>query len=622
MAQIKTSDLADLDFDTIKNNLKTFFQDQTTFTDYDFEGSGLSLLLDVLAYNTHYNAFMSNMIANEMFLDSAVKRSSAISIAKHLGYTPASARAARALVNVTVNDPADVGGLPPDSVSVPKFTPFSTTINNNAFTFFNITEATITPTGGVYSINGLEIVEGGLQTLNFAVSNPGPDEKFELPDLNIDTSTLQVSVQTSFSNTSTTTYTLTNEITGITSTSKVYYLEVNPQEKFEIFFGDGILGNKLVNGNIVKVQYLRSSGTGTNSSNNAVVNFSTPTLGGSTDIDIVTTQKPSSASNQDSISSIRFKAPRINAARNRAVTANDYKALIEQNFTDAESIIVYGGEENVPPKYGKVLISLKPFDGFNISQSTKNSIITSILRDKKVMAITPEFVDPDFSFVNLILNVVYNRSLTTLSSREISNLVSSEVDRYFSTDLQKFDKDFNKSKLMENIRDINDSIVSVLIFLKIQKRTTVTLNDVNSFAGDDAFKFDNPIQPGTVKSSRFFLTVANTSTLVNFTDVPDTMPPDEDGTGTLVVRDTTTNSILESAAGNVNYGTGQVQIGNFIPNALPNNITDFRITGEVQEEGHNIQAKRNQILVRDKTISDQAAGREAGLTINVTSVQE
>ena len=619
MAQIKSDDLSQLDFDQIKDNLKTFLRDQSTFSDYDFEGSGLSLLLDVLAYNTHYNAYIGNMFANEMFLDSAVKRSSAVSLAKHLGYTPSSIRSARANIDVTVFEVPDS----PATITLDAKTPFTTSIKGNSFTFFNLESTTLRDSGaGRYNKLGLQVVEGTLRNLSFAVATPGPDEKYEIPDLDIDTSTLKVSVQGSFSNTSTDSYNLTVDTTNVTSSSRVFYLEMNPQEKYQIFFGDGVIGNKLISGNLVKVEYLKSKGKDANTSDNASIDFETTSIGGSSNVAITTTTNPSSGSEADTLSSIKFKAPRVNAARNRAVTANDYKALIEENFTDAESVIVFGGEDNIPPKFGKVIISLKPFDGFSISQSTKDSIISSVLANKKVMAVQPEFVDPEFFFVNLEVNVEFNSLRTTLTSDEIETLVTETIDAYFSSDLQKFDKDFVKSKLISNILSADTSISSVIILVKLQKRENVNLNAVNTFRGEDSIKFGNRLQPGTISSSRFFELIQNTTTLVNMTDVPDTVPADNNGTGTIVIRNASTEVVLNDNVGNVNYQTGEIILNEFTPTALPENVSDFRFTSSIQEVGQNIEANRNQILLRDKTTLDAAAGRDAGLVINVTATQE
>jgi len=617
MAQLKNLDVSELDFDDIKTNLIAFLKDQNEFSDYNFEGSALSILIDILAYNTHYNAFMGNAMANEMFLDSAVKKSSAISIAKHLGFTPTSARSVRASVNLVVNSPTGS----PSTLTLPDRTVFSTTINNNTTTFFNLGDVTITPTAGIYSFLNLELVEGVTKSLNFVSAIPGPDEKFEIPDGDIDTSTLLVQVQESNSDTTTTTYNLTIDTSNVTSTSEVFFLEMNPSEKYEIFFGDNILGKKLTSGNLIKIKYLKSLGSAVNTADASfgLVNFTAGKIGGGTSA-VTTFSNPTGGKDADNIIDIKFKAPRVNAARNRAVTAADYKSLIEQNFTDAESVVVFGGEDNVPPKFGKVIISLKPFDGFSISQSTKDSIISSVLNTKKVMAIQPEFIDPEFFHVNLVVNVEYDNTATTSSPATISTLVTQTVDDYFTSDLQNFNKDFQKSLLIKNIMEADTSIRTVIILVSLQKRTTISLNTVNTFTQDDSFKFDSSIQPGTVLSSRFFAEIQNTTTLVNITDVPDSSPASDIGTGTLVLRDSQNNNILNNNKGNVNYSTGEVVITDISPTALPNNVTDFRMTVAIQEADQNIKAERNQILVRDKTLENSSAGLKAGLTVNVTTL--
>ena len=617
MAQISSLDISELDFDNIKENLKTFLQQQDTFTDYDFEGSGLSTLLDILAYNTHYNAYIGNMLLNEMFLDSAVKRSSAISIAKQLGYTPSSVRSARANVNVTVGNPTGN----PTSITIPARTTFSTSLNNNTFSFVNLESATIIPSSGDYTFNGLEVVEGTNRSLSFVSSNPGPDEKFEIPDTNVDTTTIKVTVQGSTTNTSSLLYTQTNDISNVDPSSRVFFLEMTPDERYQIFFGDGVVGSKLIAGNLINIEFLNSSGTAANSSNNALVAFTTGPINGD-QVTVTTASNPATGKDPDNITDIKFKAPRVNSARNRAVTANDFKALIEANFTEAESVIVYGGEDNIPPKFGKVIISLKPFDGFTISQATKDRIANNVLRNKKVMAIEPEFIDPEFFFINLVVNITYNDRVTTKTTSEIQTIVTNTIDGYFDTDLRRFDKDFIKAKLIKNILESDTSIVSAIVLVKLQSRTTLDLNQINTFSGDESFQFGNRIEPGTIKSSRFFQNIQNVSTLVNITDIPDDSPPDRDGTGKLVIRNAINNIIVNQDTGNVNYQTGEVVIDDLIPTALPNNILDFRITTGVQEVAQNIQANRNQILVRDKTISNAAAGRDAGITVNVTPVTE
>jgi len=610
--------ISELDFETIKTNLKTFLNDQSEFSDYDFDGSALSVLIDLLAYNTHYNAYLANMLANEMFLDSSIKRSSAVSIAKHLGYTPTSVRGSRAVLNFTVNNPTNT----PATLTLNRYTPFTTTVNGTSFTFYNTQPKTISPANEQYNFNNIEIIQGSLKTFNFVSVDPGPSEKFELPDTDIDTSTLLVTVQTSATDLSTETYNLATDISNVTNASKVYFLEETPQDTYEIFFGDDIIGKKLSSKNIVQAQYLTSVGTAANSSNTTVQTFTTGSIGGSSDIDITTVTNSNAGADKETITSIKFNAPRVNAARNRAVTAEDYKSLIQANFTDAESITVYGGEDNIPPKFGKVMISLKPFEGFTISQTTKDNILNTILKNKNVLAIQPEFIDPEFFFVNIIARVKFNTSTTIKTAAAIETIVRDTISNYFSTDLQKFDKDFNRSKLSKLILESDSSIISVTFTLNIQKRFTLTLNSLNTFIEEEQIRFENKVLPGTFKSSRFFTSQNETSVLSKITDVPDTMPPDNNGTGTLSLKNALTDTTLTSNIGVINYGTGVVSISGITPTALPNNVTDFRLTIGVQDESQDINVNTNQILVQDKTTLNAAAGLDAGTTVSVTGIVE
>lgn len=610
--------IAELDFDAIKTNLKNFLRAQDEFTDYDFEGSGLSVLIDLLAYNTHYNAYLANMVSNEMFLDSAVKRSSALSIAKHLGYTPRSTRSARAVLNVTVNNPT---GLP-NSITIDRYTPFAVTLDGTAYSFYNLNAVTTTQIDGNYIFNNLEVVEGTPLTITYVVANPGPDEKFEIPSSSVDTSTLLVTVQTSATDTSSSTYTLASDITGINDESKVYFIEENPFEKYQIFFGDGVIGKKLTAGNIITIRYLSSSGSDPNSSNITTQSFTTSTIAGSSDVEITTITNPYNGSEKEGIGSIKFNAPRINAAKNRAVTSKDYEALISSYFTDAESISVWGGEENLPPVYGKVFISLKPYDGFTISQTTKDNILNEVLVNRKVLAIQPEFVDPEYFYVNLDIQAEYNTNLTTKSDAQIEDNISTALSDYFKNDLQKFNKDFNKAKLTKLILEADNSIVSVIIKIKLQKRESIFLNTINSFIEDGKIEIQNAVVPGTVVSSRFYVDTSNTQVLANFNDLPDTMPPSETGTGTIRLVNSVNKSVINSNIGSINYGTGVVTIESFIPTALPNGINDFRVTASIQESSHNLKVYRNQILILDDSAAISLSGRDAGVTINATPITE
>lgn len=609
--------IAELDFDQIKANLKTYLQSQSEFTDYDFEGSGLSVLLDILAYNTHYNAYLANMLANEMFLDSAVKRSSVVSLAKHLGYTPRSVTGSTAVLDIVVNNPTGT----PTTLTLERYTPFSTNINGTNYTFLNTEPITISPSAGVYRFNDVRVKEGTLLEYSYTVVNPGPDEKYEIPNAAVDTATLLVTVQTSTSDTTTTAYTQATDITALTSTSKTYFLEENPTGNYQIYFGDGVLGQKLVPGNIVRIQYLVSSGAVSNVSGTLDQTFTADAqIGGSSNIAITVVSNSTGGRDRETISSIKFNAPRNNQSGYRAVTRNDYATLIKSQYSQVESISVWGGEENVPPIYGKVFISLKPYDGFVVDELTKDEIKNTILRERQVLTAVPTFVDPDYIFVNLGISVNYNQNDTTLSSANISNLVRTAVDTYFTNNLQQFEKPFYHSDIVQAIDKVNSSIASVLVELKIQKRLTPVLNVDNAYQGENTVQFNNRLHPFELESTRFYISLNGITTTVRLKDSPYLVGEAAYfGTGDIRMYNVD-NELDLGSVGTINYATGAVILSGIIPIGYPAGQFDIRLTCGVQEDSYNINAARNQIIVIDDSTENTLASRQPGVTVNVSTL--
>ena len=328
--------ISELDFDEIKKNLKDFFKQQSEFTDYDFEGSGLSVLIDTLAYNTHYNAFYLNMAVNEVFIDSAVKRESVVSLAKLLNYTPKSVKGSVAKLAVTVNS---VQGNP-SSLIIDRYTAFTSTINSKVYTFYNIEPATIIPSSGIYKCDELLVYEGVFVVNKFTVApNPGPAQKFIIQNKNIDTDTLKVSVQSSSASTESTTFTrFTKDITELTGASEIYYLEQNALGYYEVYFGDGILGKILSKGNQVTLEYLTTSGEIANVSEKIQQSFSIATsIQGYTDVSIDVLQNSSGAAPEETIDEIRFNAVRNSAAQNRLVTTVDYANFLSSRSEEHTS---------------------------------------------------------------------------------------------------------------------------------------------------------------------------------------------------------------------------------------------------------------------------------------------
>lgn len=607
--------VTELDFDDIKQNLKNYLlnyrdsDNNLIFADFDFDSSSISILLDILSYNTHYNAYLASMVANEMFLDSAIKRESAVSIAKHLGYTPLSFRSSRARVSFTVVPSGD-----PSSVTLPRYSPFVTNIEGTEYTFVNLDPVTILPQAGQYIFNNVEIVEGEPLEYTFRVDVSGPSEKYVIPNKNIDTTTIRVTVQNSFTDITRTTYTLAEDIGSINSESKVFFLEENPTGFFELFFGDNVLGKKLSPGNLVTVEYLVSSGSQCNVSKEINQFFTLGASVGGTIIDfpIQAVTNSTGGDEPDTIDEIKFKAPKFRSSMNRAVTADDYKAIIEANYPLVESVSIWGGEDNDPPMYGKVMISLKPYLGFTISDSLKERIRKDILDKRKMLTIIPEFVDPNYLYINLNTTVRHNTRNSKFIPQEIQSLVRGEINKYFSQELQKFDKDFVYSRLSKVIDAVDTFVIGNISSMLLQKRISPIPNSNQGYSSKDTIKFVNKIISGSVTSTTFFYEKDGEIKTVFMKD----MLTSSDR-GTLSLLDTFTGIIVEENLGTVIYSTGEVIIPRLNISGYVGETNDIRIYGKT--DNLDINASKDVILVIDDSTGNTAIRRLSGLTINVIS---
>ena len=607
--------IAELDFENIKKNLKDFLKTyknadgDVVFSDYEFEGSSLSILVDLLAYNTHYNAYIANMLVNEMFLDSAVKRESAVSIAKHLGYVPNSVRNARALITFDVVDPV---GYPP-TLTLDRFTAFNTTINNIAYSFVNPDPITIEARNSQYTFTDIELVEGVPLEVSYLVINPGPSEKYNIPNENVDLTTLRITVQRSFNDTTTTSYTFTDDITETTPAANVYYVEENPQGRYDVFFGDGVLGRKLQPDNIVRLQYLVGNGANCNVSGTIQQIFRTTTTpgGGLTQGQIVATRNSFGGTDKENIDSIKFNAPKYFATYNRAVTASDYKAIIQKNFPLIESIAAWGGETNNPPKYGKVIISLKPYEGYTVSNLIKQQIQDTILSTRSVMAITPEFVEPEFIYVGINALVTYDQNIAARSEGLIRGTIDSVIRNYFSVNLQKFDQDFVYSRLISAIDAADTSVLGNITRLHIQKRLRPDIETQNIYINENSIKFNNPLHRNTFRSTAFNFSNNNRVMACRMIDVPNSSTSD---TGQVSIVNFDESETVQANIGVLSYITGELTIPNFFFNGYSDVANDIRLNAE--PTNLNIQAENNQILILDDTVQNTSILRSSGLRIN------
>lgn len=487
--------ITELDFDTIKTNLKAFLKQQSEFSDYDFDGSGLNVLLDILAYNTHYNAYYLNMVANEAFLDTAILRSSVVSHAKTFGYTPYSVRSPIATINFTANSVSATSS----TLTIPAgFSFLSNQIDNKSYNFVVINDTTVTKANSQFLFEGLELYEGQLITYNFSYNElSNPKQVFVLPDANIDTTTIKVSVSPSSTNTSTTIYTRVDDVLDIAANSTVYFLQEGRTGQYEIYFGNDVIGKKLSDGSVVSVTYLVTNATAANKANNFVATGTlSDTLGETLSTFLITpVSAAAGGADRETVDEIKFSAPLQYATQNRLVTIKDYESYIKKNYPSIDSLSVWGGEDEEPPIYGKVLISLKPKENYYLSSAEKQRIIDEIITPKSIISVDAEIRDPDYLYILLNNQVKYDPKKTTLTDVALSNSIRDAIISYKNTYLNKFKAIFAVSRLQDQIDNVDiNSITGSETTVRLQKRVVPELNTNANYT----VRFGVPIKRGTL----------------------------------------------------------------------------------------------------------------------------
>jgi hypothetical protein len=581
--------VSDFDFDDIKTNLKTFLRSQAEFQDYDFEGSGFAVLLDILAYNTHYLGFNANMLSNEMYLDSADIRKNIVSLAKMLGYTPSSVRAPTASIDILVGDGSG------SSITMTKGTAFTTTVDGTTYQFINNADVVTTPVNGVYRFSNVTIYEGTLVTFRYTVDTTDPDQRFIIPSSLVDTSTLVVKVQNSSIDTTTNTYTLATGLATVQSTSKVYFLQEVEDGKFEIYFGDNVIGASLSNGNIVILEYIV---TNVEAANGASTFTASTTIGGFSNLTITTNSNAQGGTPAESKESVRFNAPLQYSAQNRAVTTSDYESLVQSLYPNAQSVSAWGGEDDETPVYGTVKIAIKAASGSTLTTATKQSIVTQ-LKKYNVASVTPVIVDPETTSILLTSTVKYDEKLTTKTATTIKSDVVSTLTNYNTNTLQKFDGVFRYSKVTSLIDDTDTSIVSNITTIKIRKEFTPTLNTSTRYDIYFRNSLYNPVSGynatngGVLESTGF--KISGDATNVFYLD--------DDGAGN-VRRYRLVGSVrtyANNTQGTINYSTGQITITSLnissIENIRGSASTVIELT--VVPKSNDIVPVRDQILEID-----------------------
>lgn len=571
--------VAELDFAKIKQTLRDYFRADTTFTDFDFEGAGLSYLLNVLAANNTNIAFYLNMVANEMFLDSAVLRNNVVARAKALGYTPRSTKASKAVLNVVFS----VSGSPA-SITIPRGTKFSTTISSRNYNFI-VMDAVVVyrSNAGTYEINGLEIFEGNLLTHKYTVNLLDETQKFLIPNTSVDTDHIVVSVQNSATDTGTFVYNKADNLTDVTGEDKIYWLSEVDEGEYEVTFGDDTVGKALVNDNIVIIQYLKTVAEVANSAST----FSLSSV--ITDVNsasITLVSKSSGGSQPEDLDSIKFLAPLFYEAQGRAVTKTDYEILIKRDYPYVQSVRVWGGEDNDPPEYGKVFVSLMPTEGFIISSTTKNYIINTIIKPRNILPIQVEIVDPDYLYLDVSTVVKYSPARTTLTSGEMVSLVSGRVTDYFTSQLNSFESKFRFSTLATWIDDSEASINNNQTVILMKYRLFPTLNVPTQYT----INLNNAVDRGDFLNEDFGVYSEA------FTYLGYTCYISDNGQGDLQIYRLVSGEriVVVANAGTIDYSTGKIILNLFSPSAITSG-NNF-ITFTAKPENDDLVSLRNQII--------------------------
>ena len=564
-----------LDFDQIRTSIKDYLRSNSTFSDFDFEGSNFSVLIDVLSYNTYLTAFNTNMVVNESFLDSATLRENVVSLARNIGYLPLSRRAAKATISFSLTNLNSAY----KTATLKKGIVCTGNLDNTSYIFSIPEDITVGISQGEATFSNVEIYEGTLLTKTFVVDTSQPNQKYILPNPYIDTSTIRVNVKDTSQSTTSEEFIAVDNIVSINKNSTIFLIQEISDEKYELFFGDGIFGKKLSNNNQITATYITTNGKQGNGASDFV--FSGRILS-NTGVDIgtnvgvlVTADAASNGDDIQSIESVRYYAPRMYSTQYRAVTAPDYEALIPSIYPNIESITAYGGEELSPPQYGKVFVAAKPKNSDYLSQQTKDSILNS-LKKYSIAGIQVSFVDVNVLYVELDSTIYYNSNFIG-SSSDLESQISTSLQTYAdSTDLNKFGGRFKYSKTLRIIDTTNTSITSNITKVKIRRNVGVILNEPTQYLVCYENRFVASPLGYNIRSSGFY--VGGISRQVYLSD-----SPNEDlKTGKLYLfsLDGPIETTEQQSVGVVNYITGEINIDNInvSSTALPNNIIEIEAT--------------------------------------------
>ena len=462
--------IAELDPSQIKTNLKEFLRSQDEFTDFDFEGSGMNIILDLLSFNTHYLAFYINMMAAESFFDSAQLRETIVSHAKHVGYIPNSMKGARTFANIKVT-PSSSEDTSASELTLPRWTKFiSQALDGRNYLFINPTSNTVVKVDGSFNFSNVQLKQGTMITRTFLVNSDNEKREYFIPSANVDIDEVYVSVQASTTNTDIEVYNIFDDLTELKANTPVFFLEENNMANnfYKVYFGDDYLGKRPSDGNVITITYLDTAGPFANGANSFLV---VDSINGYDDNVIVTSSSPAyGGSNRETIEQIRHRAPKYYTSQNRAVTSNDYEIILIKEYPNIQSVSVWGGEEEDPPVYGKVFIALKPKNNYYITNLEKENIIDTIISTKSVMTVIPEIVDPNYTWLLFAIKIYYDHIKTNIDESAMKTLARNSIINYINDNLQKFDSKFRISKFENNIESAHNAFQGVTCDVTMQKR--------------------------------------------------------------------------------------------------------------------------------------------------------
>ena len=587
MATIKSSNIniTDLDFDQVESSLKEYLKGQSVLKDYDFEGSNLSLLVDLLAYSAHTSAFNANMVASEMFLDTAQIRKNVVSRAKELGYTPSSRTAAKATFDLSVTNPT-VGGETPTSLSILRGHKFTTIFDGTSFSFIALDNKTITPTSGAFIFENLDVYQGQLSTDVYRYSSQVSNQRFPILNSNVDTSTIKININ---SNNTVSAWSKAGDLTNIKSTSKVYYLQENDDGLFEVYFGDGIIGAEPKDSDLISISYLV---TDNNHANGAKTFSMSTSINGNSDVTFTNTISASGGKDIETEDQIKISASKFYTSQNRLVTVQDYKAKLQELYPGADSIAVWGGEDADPIAYGKVYCSIKPSQYSNNLTTAEKTSLKNSLSKLSILTVRPEVIDAEILQILITSNFKYDPTKTSLTQSALETLVRAAVIAYDNDSLSGFDTLFRHSQLSTKLDSAETSILSNITNIKLRKSHTAT---VDGTAASMSLPFGNSLynpHSGHNAASGGILTTTGFNVSGDATEYFF----DDDGAGNIrrYYISGSTRVYKDNAAGTIIYSSGKVSINSLTLSSTSN--TDSTIDFTVIPDSNDVISVRNQLL--------------------------